>query len=90
MPEYLLDGERMTNQKKLHKYMRKTLELPVFYKDDLNSLYECLTTYVKKDTKIILINREYMQSSLEAYGKTLVDVFKKADANNEKLTFKCD
>lgn len=90
MVEYILDGELMKNQKKLHKYLRKTLNLPVFYKDDLNSLYECLSKYIKKETKVYLINRNTLENNLEAYGKLLVEVLEKAAKANELLTFKYD
>lgn len=83
----LLDGEKMKNKADTHRYLKKRLDLPSFYGNNLDALWDILTT--KSDNvDIVLYNHEAIYENMGDYGKSLVDVLNEAAIENKKVSFK--
>lgn len=82
----ILDGTKMTDIKQTHKYFMNILNLPDFYGQNLDSLWDMLME-IDEDTEIELINAMNMKISLKGYSERLLELFYTAVENNTKLSF---
>ena len=60
----VLDASRMTDKETTHDYLKKVLDLPEYYGNNLDALHDCLEEM--KDVEIVVMNEE---CAGEYYGK---------------------
>lgn len=84
--EVVLDGVRMTSKEDAHGHMKQQFGFPEYYGHNLDALWDLLTTW-SDPLYITLIHSEAMYENLGAYGVQLMDVFREAAEQNEKLRF---
>ena len=78
-----LDIKEFKDRKKAHLYL-KILNLPDYYGENLDALYDCLGEVVEKT--VIEIPRGIQDKAyLGEYGKTMLQVFRDAAVENEAL-----
>ena len=82
-----LDGEMMTDQKALHDYLKKQLDLPDYYGKNLDALYDLLTERLVP-ISIEFYNLSKAESLLGKYASSLVNTFKDAAEENPFLEIK--
>ncbi len=71
----------------LHEQFAQKLELPGYYGNNLDALYDLLTER-HEPTEIVLNGWELLEQNLGAYAAALVDTLCDAAAANPKLTVK--
>ena len=85
MEEIFLDAKQMTSKSEAHKYIKEMLKLPNYYGENLDALWDILSS---KSTiiSVFLLHEEKLYENLEQYGKQLVEVFHDA-ADNGNIQF---
>ena len=83
----ILDGNYMKTRQKAHKYLARKLELPSYYGNNLDALWDCLSTY-SQGIDIDLINEKRAIELLGDYGRDIIQVFKDAELENNNISFK--
>lgn len=82
----LLDGNTIITKERLHLELKDALDLPDYYGNNLDALWDCLTTDVELPIKITWINFENSQKYLGPYAQKTLDLFQKAkDYSNKDL-----
>ena len=79
-----LEGRKMTNRKATHAYLKRELHLPEYYGNNLDALWDCLTTDFS-GKMIILQNPQTVKNQLGDYGDSLVRLFKEVAAANPAI-----
>lgn len=82
----LLNGKRMTNKKRTHLYIKRKLGFPDYYGNNLDALWDLLTT-MSEPISIIIFNERYITEFLGEYGYSLISVFQEAAKANERIDF---
>lgn len=77
MDKVILDGRRMERASQSHQYLKEKLELPDYYGENLDALYDLLTE-CPRTTEICIKDSFHMDS-------LLYRVFKDAARDNECL-----
>ena len=87
MKNIILDGNKMTNKKETHIYLKEIMNFPDYYGHNLDALWDILaSTNYKQD--ISLINTNYLMNYLGEYGEQLIQVFKDAEHENKNIIFR--
>lgn len=81
----ILDGNYMKSREKAHAYLKKKLDLPDYYGENLDALWDILTSSSEK-IDIKFINEDRAIGYLKDYGRSLSDLFK--DLSQEKRNIK--
>lgn len=80
----ILDGNEMTNREELHAYLKKELDLPEYYGNNLDALKDCLT--MDFSAKVIEVRHpEKIKEYLGRYGESLLRVLEVSAAENPVL-----
>jgi len=79
MKEIILDGNMLLNKETAHDYLKKMLELPEYYGENLDALYDCLTEL--QDVEITI----YAKQQENIYFNRMIRVFKEAAKENDKI-----
>jgi len=80
----ILDGKRMLTTEQTHTYLSEKFDFPEYYGNNLNALWDMLTT-ISKEVVIEFDNLEYfLQNS--TYKQKLLDIFSQASEVNKYLT----
>ena len=86
MKKIILDGSQMTSIKDTHKYIKIQLNFPLYYGENLDALWDILST-ISDPTCITLINNDALDENLGIYAKLLIEVFCDAAKDNKKVHF---
>lgn len=79
----VLNGARMRSDKGAHAYISRKLKFPSYYGNNLDALYDMLSTLGEPMT-ITIKNTQKLRSKLGDYGQAILNTFsdaKKANAN---------
>ena len=77
--EYLLDLSGISNRQQFHEELAAQLQLPDWYGNNLDALYDCLTEYTRR---ITVVGWEDTEKTLEDYFQSFRRVCMDAmDAN---------
>lgn len=79
-----LDGVKMTDRKATHAYLKRELHFPEYYGNNLDALWDCLTTDFS-EKMIILNDPQTVKNQLGDYGYSLVGLFKEVAAVNSAI-----
>ena len=74
MKEIYLDGAEMPDKASAHAYLKRKLDLPDYYGNNLDALWDCLSTDLSSK-KIIITRPEMITRNLGAYGDSLIELF---------------
>lgn len=78
-----LDGAKMIAIEEAHQYLAEKFEFPDCYGNNLNALWDMLTT-IHKETKIKIYNLDFFLAH-SSYKQKLIDLFIEASDNNKYL-----
>ncbi len=87
--EIVLDIKEFKGKKKAHSYLKKALQFPEYYGKNLDALYDCLGE-IGEETVIVIPRAIQDKGYLGEYGKTMLQVFRDAAAENEALKIKIE
>lgn len=85
MRVYVLDGSQMTDRETTHAYLKEVLDLPDYYGNNLDALYDCLTE-PRPDSTLILRSAERVREQLGNYGEKLIATLRDAGEESPDLT----
>lgn len=86
MKEIILDGKEMSDKAAAHKYIKKQMNFPDYYGENLDALWDLLST-TSTSISIYLINEQEMINNLGEYGGLLIGVFQDASFENDSICF---
>ncbi|MGE7365796.1 barstar family protein [Desemzia incerta] len=80
----ILDGSQMTDREELHAYLKREMDLPDYYGNNLDALKDSLT--MDFSCKVIEVwYPEMIEKQLGRYGNSLLRVLKDSAAENQYL-----
>ena len=85
MRNITLDGKEMTSRETTHLYLKQKLNFPEYYGENLDALWDLLTT-IGSPTQIRLLNSDLLDKQLGEYGSTLKSVLQAAAQENKNLS----
>ncbi len=74
----ILEGKEMISVENVHKILKDKLELPEYYGENLNALWDCLTGWISLPIKITWNDYNYSQSQLGSFADDLLLLFNEA------------
>ncbi len=80
----ILDGRKMIDKAVSHKYLKRKLRLPDYYGENLDALWDVLST-ISEPVKIKVVNRDSLYENLGSYGEAILNVFKDAAEENNNV-----
>ncbi len=80
MNTYVINGKKMLDKKQAFAYLQKTLHLPDYLHNNLDSLNDCLNECCYQKN-IIILHKQSIIDNLGDYGLSLLKVFQD---NSEK------
>lgn len=86
MKEILLNGKRMKTVEAAHLYLRVKLELPYYYGENLDALWDCLSE-MSGEIRMTLKNTAALKKNLGDYADDLIAVFKDFEAEHPHFHF---
>ena len=76
-----LDGAKMVDKAATHAYLKRKLTLPEHYGNNLDALWDCLSTdFAQK--KIIIHKPEAIIENLGSYGEAIIKLFEEVAEDN--------
>lgn len=81
MKEIRLNGAKMLDKAATHAYLKRKLALPDYYGENLDALWDCLSTDVSPK-KITLDKPALIIENLGDYGESLLTLFREIAAEN--------
>jgi len=82
-----LEAREFKTRESAHKYLKEILDLPEYYGENLDALYDCLGE-VYKETLFIIPEKIADKEHLGEYGETMIRVFKDAAEENPNIKVK--
>ena len=84
MRRTILDGRNMRTREDAHRELREKLALPSYYGNNLDALFDCITTM---KAQVFMENADAMLESLGIYGERLLETFRDGAAENPGFIF---
>lgn len=85
MKEVTIDCLTISDKAELHDTLAKALNFPDWYGENLDALYDCLTS-IFEETTVTIENFSILEKNLDSYAAAFMKVMEKADEDNEKIT----
>jgi len=82
----ILNGEKMKTKDIAHKYIKDKLDLTEYYGENLDALWDILSTY-NEEIEIELICKERLIEYLGEYGEAIIEVFQDVEEENLRIKF---
>lgn len=83
----ILDGNEMKTKEIAHDYLKKKLSLPEYYGENLDALWDILST-CDHEIEIELMNKDRLIDNLKKYGEDLIELLQDVEIENSKIYFK--
>lgn len=85
----VLDGRQWLTPQHAHQHICQSLNFPSYYGNNLDALFDCLTTYHEpQQLMLLIIYPEVILDNLLSYGEKLLDTFVLAGQENHNLIVK--
>jgi len=84
MKEIRLDGDKMLDKASAHAYLKQELALPDYYGENLDALWDCLSTEASL-MKITICKSEAIIKRLGSYGESILSVLEQAAEENGNI-----
>ena len=81
MNHFILDFSEIKTVLELHQYLKEVFDLPAYYGNNMDALWDCLSCCYDESTTIELKNLDVLRMRLEQTTKTMLEVFQ--DLHNE-------
>jgi len=71
----------------IHRALKKQLDFPDYYGENLSALWDCLRYFSFENTKIIVKGISELPSELKEYMNSILEVFDDVHAENPAIVF---
>lgn len=82
-----LNGKEMLTKEDVHPYLKDKLSIKEYYGNNLDALWDVLSTY-NKVLQIELLHHDDLLENLGEYGQAIVQLFHDATEENPRIEFK--
>ncbi|MFD0717491.1 barstar family protein [Paenibacillus sp. GCM10027626] len=83
MREVILDGGKINSRDQLHAFLKEALELPEYYGDNLDALWDCLTEEAGMPLTVRWLHFQKSEEKLGEYSQLLLQLFRDAECELE-------
>ncbi|MEC1552869.1 barstar family protein [Bacillus haynesii] len=90
MKQVILYGEKITSVSDLHKELKEQLELPDYYGENLDALWDCLTGWVDMPLLIEWKNVEKSRIYLGDQAESYLQLFREAEETLDGFQLKIE
>lgn len=87
MQVQFLYGSQIRSRTQLHELLAKKLALPGYYGNNLDALYDCLSSH-KTHLELIVTEIDALHKNLSDYGESFLRVLKDATVENRSFHLK--
>lgn len=87
--EVIFKGSNIKNIEDFHKQIKEVLDLPDYYGENLDALWDCLTGWIDIPTTFIWEDFEYSKDKLGAFADKVIGLFKDAEKEIPGFKFEC-
>lgn len=84
----ILEGKDFKSKEKVNQILKNKLELPEYYGENLDALWDCLTGWVSLPLKIVWNDYEYSKKQLGDFADELLKLFLEAKDKIEGFEIK--
>lgn len=81
MQQISIDCAEIRDRDDFHKIFAAKLRLPEWYGENLDALFDCLTT-ISAPTTLILIHVQALINNLGGYGRAAINMMEQAEREN--------
>lgn len=81
-----LNGKNMTSKQTAHEYIKGKLKLREYYGENLDALWDVLSTY-DRPIEIRIVNTKDLIEGLGDYGESIIEVFRDSERENKNIKF---
>ena len=82
MQEIRLNGDKMVDKATTHAYLKRKLTLPHHYGENLDALWDCLSTDLSLK-KITIYKPAALIKNLGTYGESIIEIFQEVANDNQ-------
>lgn len=86
MKEIILDFAGINSLWKLHEYFKKVFQLPDYYGNNMDALWDCLHCSFEFPTTIVLKNIEKILSEMREAVEIMLELFRDLEERDEEVT----
>lgn len=90
MRSLILDGEQITTREQLHAALKELLELPDYYGNNLDALWDVLTGWVEMPLSIRWVHFHESEKTLGDYSQLVLQLFQEAEEEIEGFHFQLE
>ncbi|MEC0238834.1 barstar family protein [Paenibacillus dokdonensis] len=83
MRDIILDGGKVDNRDQMHAVLKEALQLPDYYGNNLDALWDCLTGWVEMPLMIRWLHFQESEEKLGEYSQLLLQLFRNAEEEIE-------
>jgi ribonuclease inhibitor len=75
----VIQGSKLTDKNTLHQILKKELNLPDYYGENLDALWDCLTTDIELSLTIEWVDFQKSKDLLGDYAESTLEIFNEAE-----------
>lgn len=75
----VIQGSKLTDKNVLHQILKQELNLPDYYGENLDALWDCLTTDIKLPITIEWVEFQKSKALLGDYAENTLEIFNAAE-----------
>lgn len=79
----VIQGSKLKDKNILHQILKQELNLPAYYGENLDALWDCLTTDVQLPITIEWVDFQKSKDSLGDYAENTLEIFNEAEKFTE-------
>lgn len=85
----VLEGKRINSIESFHFEVKSSLNLPEYYGENLDALWDCLTGCIETPLTLIWSDFEISKANLPEFTEKALEVFKEAEKEVKGFYIKC-
>ena len=84
-----MKGAEIKSEESFHSQIKEVLELPEYYGENLDALWDCLTGWIDTPLKLVWIDFENSKANLGEFADKALNLFKDAEKEVEGFKIEC-